>query len=621
MNPPILFLAQNLILPFAVVFAFGLLLRWRGSEPLTWQIVTGIVFALGGLAAMQMPFEFAPGIVIDNRIALVAIAGLFGGPVPAVIAAIAICGYRFHIGGAGALTGIACIICAAMLGALVRWRWRRAGRAVDWRASVVVAIGTVLVTLPWTLALPDAARPWDVLTRIAAPIAIIYPVSTLVLAGLLLLAEHHQQVVDNLRSALTGRAQAQAELATINRDLEHLVEHRTLELDRARAAAEDANKAKGIFLAGMSHEIRTPLGTILGYAQVLARTPGQDARQLQAIQGIQRSGAHLLDLLDDLIDLSRREHGRIEPSPTDHDVRETVAAVLDAVRPMAEDKGLMLRVDIARDLPPCVHLDARLVRRIVLNLVSNAVKFTPRGQIAIQVRHADGRLRIAVTDTGPGITADERARLFQPFVQGDAGRRSGRGSGLGLSLSRDLAEAMGGTLTLTDRAMPGSEFVLELPAEPRPARASQLLPALRDMPATTVSPGAEADRAEILICDDRPENLDVLRMILEDAGWQVRAANGGEQALAMIRERRPSVVLMDMRMPEPDGLEVCRRIVADPTTRDLPVIMLSGGGDREERAAAVQVVLNDGANGRILHWGAAHFGIDGVQPKSVPFSF
>ena len=357
------------------------------------------------------------------------------------------------------------------------------------------------------------------------------------------------------------------------------------ERERARRRAEDASAAKSRFLATVSHELRTPLNGILGTAELLAREPddGQDRRQ--RLEVLRQSGAHLLGLIDDLLDISRIEAGRFELHPEPTPLRPLLDSVCALLQPLADVRGLSLGHQIDPTVPAAVMADAPRVRQVLLNLLGNALKFTDQGEVALHLVHDAGLLRFSVRDSGRGIPPERLGAIFEAFERVEtAGQVTG--TGLGLTISRQLARAMGGDLYAHSRPGEGSVFTFTLKA-PGVAWSA---PA----PAPTASaPAAPASlQGEVLLVEDNPVNAMVARGMLEHLGLQVRSAEDGEQALAEMQRLRPDLVLMDCQMPHLDGWQATRRwraLEQAGTSPRLPIVALTANvvqGDRERCLAA-----------------------------------
>ena len=366
-------------------------------------------------------------------------------------------------------------------------------------------------------------------------------------------------------------------------------------LRQASAAAAAANAAKSEFLAHMSHEIRTPMNAVLGLAQVLEREPLAPA-QRDMVGRIRGAGASLLAILNDVLDLSKIEAGqlRIEPRPFDLPV---LLANLDSLMGQAaRAKGLALRIEPPALPPGQLRGDGLRIEQVLINLVSNAIKFTERGEVSVRVRadeveEAQLRVHAEVRDTGIGIVPEAQARLFAPFTQADAGiaRRFG-GTGLGLSICKRLVELMGGTIGVRSQPGLGSTFWFELPlervagSEPASEPASAPIPA----PATELAAGPRLAGMQVLVVDDSAMNRDLVQRALALEGAAATLAADGQQAIELLRSRPQAfdAVLMDVQMPVLDGLSATRRIRDELGLAALPVIAFTAGVGEDQQAAA-----------------------------------
>ncbi len=369
------------------------------------------------------------------------------------------------------------------------------------------------------------------------------------------------------------------------RDISERLRHED-ELRTAKETAEAATRAKSEFLANMSHELRTPLNGVIGYAQLLHRDRTMTASQRDALDAISACGSHLLDLINDVLDLSKIEAGRMDLESTASDLRQVAIDLRYVIDERAQRKGLVFRSEITSSVPARVLLDGRHVRQVLLNLLGNAVKFTTQGDVTMRVDVVDGcRLRFEVIDTGIGIETENLSAVFQAFRQTRSGAELG-GTGLGLTISHRLVRAMGGELKVESTPGVGSRFYFDLPL-----LAVGELPTLAATEAGGGSLSSEArlapgEHLTVVVADDSSVNRRILASLLESAGVRVITAAGGVEAVELARTHRPDLILMDLRMGDLSGFEATRRIVAEPSTTSIPVIAVSASAWAEVRTQA-----------------------------------
>ncbi len=363
-------------------------------------------------------------------------------------------------------------------------------------------------------------------------------------------------------------------------------EHAKLAEERQQAlqSAQQSSTSKSRFVAVMSHEIRTPLNGILGMTQLLERS-NLDERQREQLGVVHSSGRHLLNLVNDILDLARIESGKLVIEPAAMDLAEAVHEVCRLLATPAREKGLQLNVRLAEGLPSHVLADASRIKQVLHNLVGNAIKFTEQGSVdvgvaMVQDMRSGTLLRFAVRDTGEGIEADQLERIFAPFEQLGGKLRQRRDStGLGLTISSELAHAMGGDLRASSRRGLGSMFELTLPLQPcdTPAAAQR---AARD-------PLLPALQGRVLLVDDNPVNLLVAASMLDHCGVEVVQAENGRQALELLRQGPFELVLMDCLMPELDGFEATAAWRAEERRmgrRRTPIVALTASTSPQDRA-------------------------------------
>ncbi len=356
------------------------------------------------------------------------------------------------------------------------------------------------------------------------------------------------------------------------------------DLRDAKARAELAAHAKSTFLANMSHEIRTPMNAILGFTEILLSEPATESQQ-RHLTTVRNSARSLLRLLNDILDTAKLEHGAMDLEIHDFSLRDVCSQVIASLQVNAQAKGLQLDLNYPALLPEFFKGDALRLQQVLINLVGNAIKFTDRGRVSLDVRHVEGEVQLCVSDTGIGIAPDRLARIFDPFAQADASmtRRFG-GTGLGTTIARQLIEIMGGRIWVESELGIGSRFTI---AVPLPAGAEVTL--AEDKAAIALPP------LDILLADDMPQNLELLQIMLGRLGHRTTTASNGREAVQAFARGRYDLVLMDVQMPVLDGLEATReirRIEADAGRAPTPVIALTASVLDQDAQAARDAGMN-----------------------------
>ncbi len=389
----------------------------------------------------------------------------------------------------------------------------------------------------------------------------------------LVIASAYRSLFHGSELDLLGTLGAETGILAERRTMQAEQEALTGRLSETVEALRAASRAKSDFLASMSHELRTPLSAILGFSDLMRNEPRVDESvtvPVEWVEHVHRGGEHLLALVNDVLDLSKVEAGRMELRYESFDLGSAVAELVNGLRPLADRKDLTIVVDVGSF--PLVA-DRGRFRQVLYNLVSNAIKFTPQGgQITIAAEEAED-IRLTVTDTGVGIAASELPLIFDEFKQvGLAEDREG-GTGLGLALAQRLLQAHGGSIEVASTVGEGTTFTVLLPRRAEPEGATSTAPA---RPESTAG-----DPADILVIEDDPSAVRLLREYLEPVGYRLRFASDGEQGLAMAAAQPPLAILLDVLVPRIDGWEVLRTLKADEQLRDIPVVMVTVVDERE----------------------------------------
>ncbi len=453
-----------------------------------------------------------------------------------------------------------------------------------------------------TEAIPTALREglWIGENQLFGPEGRIIAVSQLVIAHRSATGE-----VDYLSTVMrdiTDLKAAEQALQTINRELERRAESRTAELQRAKEAAEAANQAKSLFLANMGHELRTPLNAILGFSQLMAAEPSLTRRQREEVGMINRSGEHLLTLINDVLELAKLEAGHTPFSPAPVNLHYLLDSLVDRLRFKAESKGLSLTLLHAPDLPTQVVADETKLRQVLLHLLGNAIKFTQAGGVTLRVVVRQTQLLFEVEDTGSGLDTEDLDRLFEPFGQISQGQASQEGTGLGLPISQQLVRLMGGELWVNSELGVGSIFAFSVPVGMASDQAG-VPGGSNSRRIAGLAPNQPVYR--ILIVEDNWSNRSLLQNLLVPLGFETQGAANGQDAVAIWTNWRPHLIWMNLRMPVMDGYEATRQIRAmeqqlatavDSTVARLvttKIIALTASALEDEHRHAIAAGCND----------------------------
>ena len=417
------------------------------------------------------------------------------------------------------------------------------------------------------------------------------------IANQLAIAVQQASLFEQLQQQLTERQQAQQQLTERNQQLGASNE----ELARA-------TRLKDEFLANMSHELRTPLNAIMGMSEGLQEQVFGivNEQQIKALQTIERSSSHLLELINDILDVAKIESGQMELDCTPVSINHLCQSSLPFIKQQALQKRIQLEIKVPLNLPDLL-IDERRMRQVLINLLNNAVKFTPNGgritlEVSGQQRRADPdsvdspphflvkeTLQIAVIDTGIGIAPEDINKLFQPFIQIDGAlNRQYQGTGLGLALVKRIVELHGGQVGLTSEVGVGSCFTIDLPC-------TGCAPSSVDLESQTEpriepsGPEQQGGSPLILLAEDNEANISTVSSYLKAKGYRILLAKNGEEAIALAKSENPNLILMDISMPGMDGLEAMQQIRLDPSLVDLPIVALTAlamTGDRDRCLAA-----------------------------------
>ncbi|WP_426548704.1 ATP-binding protein [Dapis sp. BLCC M126] len=400
---------------------------------------------------------------------------------------------------------------------------------------------------------------------------------------------------DELDVLNSSFAQMTARLRVAFEELEKRVQERTHQLEVAKDKAEVANEAKSSFIANMSHELRSPLNAILGFAQIMTHSQTLPKEHLENISIISRSGEHLLTLINNVLDLSKIEAGRITLNQKNFDLHRLLNDIEDMLYLKAEEKGLQLIVEHTNEVPQYICTDELKLRQVLINIINNAIKFTSQGGISLRVGQKyppsnPTRIIFEVEDTGAGIAAEELDKLFEAFTQTETGKQAQEGTGLGLPISRKFVQLMGGDIHVTSQVNKGTIFTFEIEATivTESEVVERQIPQRRIIALEPNQP-----RFRILIVDDKPLNRQLLIKLLSPLGFELKQAVNGQEAIEIWDDWQPQLIWMDMRMPVMDGYEATKQIKATTKGQATAIIALTASVLEEEKVVVLSAGCDD----------------------------
>ena len=357
----------------------------------------------------------------------------------------------------------------------------------------------------------------------------------------------------------------------------------------AMEEAKNANQAKSIFLARMSHELRTPLNAILGFANILKKSMNANIQEKENLNIIKKSGEHLLNIINEILELSKIEAGKIEINPKNFDFFELIKEIEDIFAFRCEAKNLKFEINLSNDLPNFIKTDEQRLRQILINLLGNALKFTNEGQISLYIYNLNNKLFFEVKDTGIGIDITNQEKIFKPFEQVKLNNYTQQGTGLGLAITKELISLLGGTIYVKSQINKGSEFYFSINYE----KVNMAELTLKSQAKEIIGIKKFQDEKTILVVDDIKENRDLIVQLLAFYGFKTLQANSGLLALKLFEKEKIDLIFMDILMEDLDGLETTKIIRKKQNNSNIPIIALSANVFEEDIKQAIKAGAND----------------------------
>ncbi|SHE32374.1 Signal transduction histidine kinase [Mariniphaga anaerophila] len=564
-------LVQNI----AILLTFALLYKnfWlKNDKPggVVSQIVSGIVLSVIATILMFTPWEMAVGLVFDTRSVMLAVAGVFLGPVPTLIAIVLSSVIRYLIGGTGMAMGIAVIVSSGLIGIAwgeLRKNWKRINRPVEFLllglVVHIVMLGTI-VFLPYE-------REEQALRAIILPVFLIYAPGTMLLGMLLAAQKRNYNIRVEKEELFKKEHRLSNELMEKQRQLNFQLDKyaqlnkeykaQNIELTKAKEKAEESDLLKSAFLANLSHEIRTPMNAIMGFADLLKIEETDSKTRKKYIRIIHDSGDYLLSIINDIVEFSHIEAGQVDIKKTEIDVARLLEDIYHSFV-ITADARENLSFKLKKPKTPLkgnILLDEVKIRQVIVNLINNALKYTEQGEISFGYEiSSPSQISFFVKDTGIGIAPENHQVIFERFRQLDMGHlRAQSGSGLGLPITKAYTEMMGGTISVESEKGKGAEFRVAFPLDP----AKKSNESSAEKTATAKAGLASKGKKLVLVAEDEDINWYYIEQVLSKYNYSLIRANNGTEAVEICKNNSLiDIVLMDIKMPEMDGFEALERI-------------------------------------------------------------